>query len=61
MEIVSRLSQNGIDASLVGEMTEPGSGRILVTKEGKKIALVRPVSDHLWIALAEQSLRQGKR
>jgi hydrogenase maturation factor len=61
MEIVSRLSQNGIDASLVGEMTKPGSGRILVTKEGKKIALIRPVSDHLWIALAGQSLGQGKR
>jgi hydrogenase maturation factor len=52
-EIVSRLSRNGIHASIIGEVVEPVMGRNLVTRTGEKTELVRPVSDHLWVALAK--------
>jgi hydrogenase expression/formation protein HypE len=50
-EIISSLSKNGVQASVIGEVTEPELGRNLVTKAGEKTALARPVSDHLWTAL----------
>ena len=53
-EILSKLSQNGIRASIIGEVTKPNLGRKVVTEKGEKIGLVRPVSDHLWMALAKQ-------
>jgi len=52
-EILSKLSQNGIPASIIGEVTKPNLGRKMVTKKGERIELVRPVSDHLWVALAK--------
>jgi len=52
-EIISSLSRNGVQASIIGEVIEPALGRNLVTKAGEKIELVRPVSDHLWTALAK--------
>ena len=52
-EIISGLSRNGVQASIIGEVTEPALGRNLVTKAGEKTELVRPVSDHLWKALAK--------
>jgi hydrogenase expression/formation protein HypE len=52
-EIISSLSKNGVQASVIGEVTEPELGRKLVTKAGEKTELVRPVSDHLWKALAK--------
>jgi len=51
-EIVSKLSQNGIHASIIGEVTKPNLGRKMVMGTGEKAELVRPVSDHLWVALA---------
>jgi len=53
-EIVSILSQNDINASVIGEVTKPNLGRKMVTGTGEQIELVRPVSDHLWVALAKQ-------
>jgi hydrogenase expression/formation protein HypE len=52
-EIIGSLSKSGVQASIIGEVTEPELGRNLVTKTGEKTALVRPVSDHLWKALAK--------
>jgi len=52
-EIVGNLSQNGVYASIIGEMREPNAGRKIVTREGEETDLVRPISDHLWIALAK--------
>jgi len=52
-EIISSLSRNGVHASIIGEVIEPALGRNLVTKAGEKTELVRPVSDHLWTALAK--------
>lgn len=55
-EIVNKLSKNDVPASLIGEVTKPNLGRKMVTRTGEKIELVRPVSDHLWVALAKQSM-----
>jgi len=52
-EIISSLSRNGVQSSIIGEVIEPALGRNLVTKAGEKTELVRPVSDHLWTALAK--------
>jgi len=52
-EIVSKLSQNGIPASIIGKVTKPNLGRKMVTRKGEQVELVRPVSDHLWVALAK--------
>ena len=53
-EIVNRLSQNGVPASVIGKVTEPELGRKMVSRIGEKVELVRPVSDHLWTALAKR-------
>ncbi len=52
-EIIRSLSRNDIQASLIGEVTEAALGRNLITKTGEKTELTRPVSDHLWTALAK--------
>ena len=52
-KIISSLLQNGIQASIIGEVVESVLGRSLVTKAGEKIELQRPDSDHLWTALAK--------
>jgi hydrogenase expression/formation protein HypE len=52
-EILGSLSRSGVQASIIGEVTEPSLGRNLVTKTGEKTGLVRPASDHLWRALAK--------
>lgn len=53
-EIVARLSHNDIHASIIGNVIKPSLGRKVITKERKQIELVRPPSDHLWVALAKQ-------
>ena len=52
-KIIGSLSNNGIQASIIGEINERALGRNLVKKTGEKTELVRPVSDHLWTALAK--------
>ncbi len=52
-EILDELSQNDICASVIGEVTKRNLGRKMVTKKREPINLVRPVSDHLWAALAK--------
>ena len=59
--IVEKLSQNGIDASIIGEVTSSGSGRRMVVKKGEEIELARPISDQLWLALERQSVRQDQK
>lgn len=54
-EIMDNLSKNGVQASVIGEVTEPKLGRNLITKAGIKTDLVRPASDHLWKALEKPS------
>lgn len=50
-EIVEKLARNGVYASIIGEITNPDFGRKMVTSNGEKIELDRPVSDHIWMAL----------
>lgn len=50
-KIVNSLSDCGVQASVIGEVVKPDLGRTLVTADGEKAELVRPVSDHLWKAL----------
>ena len=50
-EIISSLSRNGVQASIIGEVTESKQRRNLVTEAGEKTELVRPANDHLWKAL----------
>jgi hydrogenase expression/formation protein HypE len=52
-EILSSLSRNGVQASMIGEVVAPVLGRTLVKKAGAETELVRPASDHLWKALAK--------
>jgi hydrogenase maturation factor len=57
--ILNNLSSEGIQASIIGKITEPATGRILVTKKGEKTDLTRPASDHLWTALAKPTKTQS--
>lgn len=56
-EILTKLSQNGVYAAVIGEITEPRLGRILFTRTREEKELVRPVSDHIWAALAKRFKR----
>ena len=51
-EILDNLSNNGVQASMIGEVVAPELGRTLVTEAGEKTELIQPASDHLWKALA---------
>jgi len=48
-EIVEALSQKGIKSSIVGELTEPGRGMVLVS-EGNEGRLEHPIVDPFWRA-----------
>jgi len=50
-EVVQLLNENQIDARVIGEFCLPQTKRLMLNKEGKVENLVRPVSDHLWLAL----------
>lgn len=44
---VDALAEKGIEAAVVGEMTEPGAGRVLVTDDGE-VPLEHPGLDPFW-------------
>jgi hydrogenase maturation factor len=48
-EVVEALSKKGIKSSIVGELTEPGNGMILVS-EGTDGKLQHPIVDPFWKA-----------
>jgi len=48
-EVVTALSQKGIKSSIVGEMTEPEKGMILI-EDGKEKKLEHPIVDPFWNA-----------
>jgi hydrogenase maturation factor len=50
-KIIKKLRDREIRASLIGEILENPMERILVGKDCSKRELVRPISDHLWLAL----------
>lgn len=53
-KIVEKLKQNGIEAAIIGEFLKEPEKRVLVRKNGREEALVRPLSDHLWKALKQE-------
>ena len=53
-EIIRKLSQSDISASVIGAVMKPDFGRKLIMKAGEKVDLVRPSSDHLWKALSKE-------
>ncbi len=49
-EVVNLLNENQIEANIIGEFCLPQTKRSIISK-GKSENLIRPVSDHLWLAL----------
>jgi len=54
-KILEKLRKNGIKASIIGETLDNPKKRILVRKDGFETELVRPRSDHLWLALGKRA------
>jgi hydrogenase maturation factor len=50
-KIIKKLARNNIKANVIGEFLADPKTRTLVHADGTVTDLVRPVSDHLWIAL----------
>jgi len=50
-KVVKVLEKNQIAAAIIGEFLSSPEERIIVRKRGGLEKLVRPVSDHLWLAL----------
>jgi hydrogenase expression/formation protein HypE len=50
-EVVKVLEKNEIVAAIIGEFVSSPKERFIVRKEGSLERLVRPLSDHLWLAL----------
>ncbi|RLI35816.1 hydrogenase [Candidatus Bathyarchaeota archaeon] len=49
--VVDELSSCGIRSSVIGKFLRDPEVRVLVRKDGRRTRLVRPVMDHLWLAL----------
>jgi len=52
--IIKKLNQEGIQASVIGEFLEDKKQRLLVCEGGNTQRLSRPLPDHLWAALGRQ-------
>jgi hydrogenase expression/formation protein HypE len=49
--IVETLKKRGINSFVIGKFLKEPNKRVLVGKNGSEKPLVRPLSDHLWVAL----------
>jgi hydrogenase maturation factor len=49
--VLKALEKNQIAAAIIGEFLSSPKERIIIRKKGASEELVRPVSDHLWLAL----------
>lgn len=52
-KIIANLARQHIGAAVIGEFLEGTQQRLLIRKDGAEQALPRPLSDHLWTALAK--------
>jgi hydrogenase maturation factor len=52
--IIELLGQKHISASIIGEFVENPRERTIMDRKGKAKPLERPLSDHLWKALARE-------
>ena len=50
--IIGKLAKQQIHAAIIGEFSENWNERVMIGKDGKIQNLPRPLSDHLWTALA---------
>lgn len=50
-ELIEKLKASGIMASVIGEITDRGSGEILVKCDGTRVKLTGVVQDQLWLVL----------
>jgi len=53
--IIKALEKNKITAAIIGEFLPSPEKRFIIRKDGNLEDLVRPVSDHLWLALKKFS------
>lgn len=54
-KIVENLRSQGVTSSVIGEFLQDAEARVLVTREGKKLSLEEPLTDHLWLALKHET------
>jgi hydrogenase expression/formation protein HypE len=52
-KIIESLERQQIHASIIGEFSKNLHERVITRKDGKAQALLRPLSDHLWLALKQ--------
>jgi len=57
-EVVAALSQKGIKSSIVGELTEPTKGMVLV-EDGREKKLKHPIVDPFWQAFYNALAKSG--
>jgi hydrogenase expression/formation protein HypE len=50
-KVVQVLKQNRISAAIIGEFLSSPERRFVISEDGSLESLVRPASDHLWLAL----------
>jgi len=55
IKIMEALDKNGIATSTIGEFLPSPQKRLIKRKDGSVGELIRPVSDHLWLALEKNS------
>jgi hydrogenase maturation factor len=53
-KILRRLRDSRISASVIGEFLQSPEKRLIKRKDGSEGELIRPTSDHLWLALSQQ-------
>lgn len=52
--ILDRLRERDVGASIIGNVLKDRGRRVIVRKDGSEEALIRPMSDELWTALAKE-------
>ena len=57
-EILEELRRSNIQAAVIGEFLDDPGRRLIVDADGVERELVRPVSDHLWIALERSGVHR---
>jgi len=60
-KVAGSISDGGIKASIIGEFLTDPERRILIRRDDSETDLVRPPSDHLWLALEKGNRSLGRR
>jgi hydrogenase maturation factor len=54
-KVMKAISEKRIDTAIIGEFVSSPEKRVIVRKNGKVETLIRPLSDHLWLALEKSA------